>query len=675
MRQLRVLASAGMLAAICCPLFAQNAPPEFQGVSAELSTQLAASTLTRGWDGSKYPVLFGAELVPASAYTAVLQPGYYERTVTPHIDALQSLGNVRVVKFLLHYPLLYLPFYTDWPEAGGRAAYDGRMAFYKRLIADLHSRGIRVMIQSMAQGFGDFASISSDPLNLAGYYKTVSFDQYITGRAAQAVTICRELQPDYLSFESEPDFEANKSLQSALDPSDPNLFVRNNLRLVTTIRDAIEKADPAVPGVHSSLRLIIGMGSWERYLETMARAYATMPGIDIIDIHVHPINKTPVGDYLANIGVIADMAIASGKAVGMNETWLYHQSTAELGKVSTEDVEVRQNWSFFAPVDTAFLTLMMNLANYKHMEYVSFGWPNIFFSYLDYENTPGCSTPPWNATCRTAQWNSAANRAVALAIASKPVPLTATGRAFRDLLAAQPSAGSTMTVVSAASFAPGVAPDSLVSIFGERLSTGTAAASGRSLPATLAGTAAAIRGSDGVWRALSLGLASPRQVNALVPADAPAGDGEVMVTASDGTVSRAAVSVTAVAPGIFTATGGNVAAALVVVNKADGSQVVQYTAQCSGQTCSAAPVELGTQGETSALVLYGTGLRGASVAEVSVTVGGVETQALFSGAQSQFAGLDQVNVVLPQSLVGRGMVEVRLTARGVAANPVVVNFR
>jgi uncharacterized protein (TIGR03437 family) len=43
---------------------------------------------------------------------------------------------------------------------------------------------------------------------------------------------------------------------------------------------------------------------------------------------------------------------------------------------------------------------------------------------------------------------------------------------------------------------------------------------------------------------------------------------------------------------------------------------------------------------------------------------------LYAGTQNLFAGLDQVNVLLPSSLAGKGTVEVQLTANGVAANAV-----
>ena len=43
---------------------------------------------------------------------------------------------------------------------------------------------------------------------------------------------------------------------------------------------------------------------------------------------------------------------------------------------------------------------------------------------------------------------------------------------------------------------------------------------------------------------------------------------------------------------------------------------------------------------------------------------------VFAGPQSQFVGLDQVNVIIPASLRGRGTLDVRVSAAGSTSNAV-----
>jgi uncharacterized protein (TIGR03437 family) len=60
---------------------------------------------------------------------------------------------------------------------------------------------------------------------------------------------------------------------------------------------------------------------------------------------------------------------------------------------------------------------------------------------------------------------------------------------------------------------------------------------------------------------------------------------------------------------------------------------------------------------------------------VAASVNGVAAQVLYARAQTQYAGLDQVDVVIPGSLAGAGEVPVVLTVDGQTANVVTVNIK
>jgi uncharacterized protein (TIGR03437 family) len=88
------------------------------------------------------------------------------------------------------------------------------------------------------------------------------------------------------------------------------------------------------------------------------------------------------------------------------------------------------------------------------------------------------------------------------------------------------------------------------------------------------------------------------------------------------------------------------------------------------------PVDLGPAGTQVVLTLYGTGIRGRSApGAVTAKIGGVDAPVLYAGSQTQYSGLDQVNVTLPRSLAGRGDVDVVLSVDGKTANTVKVNVR
>jgi uncharacterized protein (TIGR03437 family) len=76
------------------------------------------------------------------------------------------------------------------------------------------------------------------------------------------------------------------------------------------------------------------------------------------------------------------------------------------------------------------------------------------------------------------------------------------------------------------------------------------------------------------------------------------------------------------------------------------------------------------------LTLYGTGIRNrTTVGNVTCTIGGVVVGVDYAGADGGgVSGLDQVNVRLPDSLRGRGIVDLRLKVDGVDSDTVTLEF-
>jgi uncharacterized protein (TIGR03437 family) len=60
---------------------------------------------------------------------------------------------------------------------------------------------------------------------------------------------------------------------------------------------------------------------------------------------------------------------------------------------------------------------------------------------------------------------------------------------------------------------------------------------------------------------------------------------------------------------------------------------------------------------------------------VSATIGGAASSVLFAGPQSMLAGLDQANILIPRSLIGRGLVDVAFSAAGKAGNTLQINVK
>jgi len=227
------------------------------------------------------------------------------------------------------------------------------------------------------------------------------------------------------------------------------------------------------------------------------------------------------------------------------------------------------------------------------------------------------------------------------------------------------------TVVSAAnSEAPAIAPGSLATAYGSDLANGTPGATSLPLPTSFGGTSVSIVDSSGATSPAPLLYVKSTQVNFEIPPGVATGAAQIVVNSSDGTQSVANVQIAAVAPGVFELNSDGLAAAYVILYHADNTKTVEQVYTVSGGDIVATPVSLGSSTDEAYLFLFGTGLQAAGTSGVTVSVGGTNLDVKYAGTQGSFAGLDQVNAVLPHSLAGSGNVTVLLTALGVAANAV-----
>ena len=164
--------------------------------------------------------------------------------------------------------------------------------------------------------------------------------------------------------------------------------------------------------------------------------------------------------------------------------------------------------------------------------------------------------------------------------------------------------------------------------------------------------------SRGMAREALLTFAGPTQINFVTPAAAAAGGALLRIQRGDEIAQTATLSIVRAEPGLFSAdsSGTGLAAAVVTTVNPDGSLTTRLV--------SGGPIDV-TAGPV-VLSLYGTGWRAGENIEASI--GGLPGTILFSGAQGQYPGLDQMNLLVPSSLAGRGEVGVSVTANGRTAN-------
>ena len=229
-------------------------------------------------------------------------------------------------------------------------------------------------------------------------------------------------------------------------------------------------------------------------------------------------------------------------------------------------------------------------------------------------------------------------------------------------------------VQSAAAPSNAVAAMSLASLFGANLASVTAQATAQPLPTILGGATLAITDAAGTVRNAPLLYVSPGQINFEVP------DGTVPGLATlvtNGQTFTAAVQ--SVAPTLFSmnGTGTGVAAATAISVQVANPQLQSPVPvfQCTGADCLPVPISLGV--DTPVYVtFYGTGIRNrSSLANVTVTIDGIDAPVLYAGPAPNYTGLDQVNAGLALSLRGSGESNVVLAVDGQTANIVTIDIQ
>lgn len=224
-----------------------------------------------------------------------------------------------------------------------------------------------------------------------------------------------------------------------------------------------------------------------------------------------------------------------------------------------------------------------------------------------------------------------------------------------------------ITSVSAASYTTGGSSSSIIAAFGTELAPTTETANSLPLPVALGGVTVLVDG-----RPAGLFFVSPGQINYQVPDELLPGTARVSVMRDGQPVAQGTIEINAAAPSVFTAdsSGAGTPAGQALRVRSNGEVRYEPLSRFDSAASRVLPVTIERQrGDQLFLVLYGTGWSGIDdqdgnaangVAElVEVSHGTTRLDVLYAGKAPGFAGLDQLNIALPASLVG----EVKLTVR------------
>jgi uncharacterized protein (TIGR03437 family) len=225
-----------------------------------------------------------------------------------------------------------------------------------------------------------------------------------------------------------------------------------------------------------------------------------------------------------------------------------------------------------------------------------------------------------------------------------------------------------LKVWNAANLAPitnAVAPGEFVSLFGSGLCSATEGAATLPLPTNLANVQVSV---NGVFAPIS--YVSPNQINILVPYEISGGYATFQVSSDTGLSNAVTLYQRDTAPGVFASTSGGFAPGVgpAAALHADFSAVTQGNPAQVGETLLLYVTGLGAVNPAVADgAAAGRNPLSVVVANIGVFVDGQAAAVSFQGLAPGFAGLYQVNFVVPGG-VSSGLVSVEVSTPDAVTN-------
>ncbi len=347
-------------------------PAAYQNLYAELQGDVSAfsQAISASWNGSHYPTVFSSQLLTANSDQgpSLLGSNYYTGTVLPELQEMQALG-VTAVSVHINFPILYQPYYTNAQD------FQSYVAFYQQLAQQIRASGMKLTVETTVASAG----AGSNGGVYAPYYSTLSWSDYVAGRAQNAVNVAQLIQPDYMSVITEPDSESQNSGQ-------PNAGTpAGSLQELQTILAALQVANVTNVAVGA------GAGTWISSFSTYIQNVISTP-VSFVDLHIYSVSNAFPENALAAAG----MAHAANVPIAVSETWCKKISAAQLqgasGALNNEAVDALGTFSFWEPLDQMYLQTLVNMSQAGQFMFIAPFWTSLYYSYLDYGQY-GTQTP------------------------------------------------------------------------------------------------------------------------------------------------------------------------------------------------------------------------------------------------------------------------------------------
>ena len=275
-----------------------------------------------------------------------------------------------------------------------------RIEFYQRLAGEIHSRNMKLYVELYVnilfkpnrpsnprthKGSPAFKDLQDNPQGRQEFLRIMEQENAL---------IYREIKPDYLTLFNEPAIAIIKTLHLSFSADELAKWVGE----VTTHL----KSSGASPNT------LLGAGALTWEPEEFVLKFAKQTNLDYVDIHLYSLTLKGEDQVAKLVTLVRKIREARpNMRITIGEAWLLKFGDGGPKVTTPKDLLLRNNFSFWSPLDEQFLALLMGVAQKENISVVVPSGSQCFFSYYTFGDAESGKLPSSLSGIISATWKKA----------------------------------------------------------------------------------------------------------------------------------------------------------------------------------------------------------------------------------------------------------------------------
>jgi hypothetical protein len=266
--------------------------------------------------------------------------------------------------------------------------------FYQRLAREIHARNMKLYVEH-------FVNVPFKPNTPSSSHALKDLQDNPQGRQdflkildQEDALIYREIKPDYLTLINEPEAAIIQALHLSFSADE----LANWVGEVTT----------HLKSTGTSPNTLLGAGAvtWEP--EEFVLKFATQTNLDYVDIHMYSL-KLKGEDQVAKLATLVRKIREArpNMRIAIGEAWLLKVGAGGPKVTTYQEMFLRNNFSFWSPLDAQFLTLLMGIAQQENISVVAPFFSQYLFTYYTFGDAESGKLPPGIGSSISVTWKKA----------------------------------------------------------------------------------------------------------------------------------------------------------------------------------------------------------------------------------------------------------------------------